>query len=161
MPKVRKHRGLYGSGLKSDGVTASLDLCPHCYAFHCDPFAMSTKFKQKIDNRRRLGLCPACGKPKAHCSCKSSLNATTGHTIRTHNNKKLRKAQANIAAVEKAAKLWADMEDELLPVLGPDLYCGMGYSLRYHQKPPIPFRDFEELIMFSGLDTAVFKSAWN
>lgn len=160
MPKTRKRRGLHGNGLKLDGVTLSLDLCPHCYAFGCDPFAMSPAFRRKIDRRRRLGLCPACGKPKAYCSCKSSLNATTSHTIRTHNNKKLRKAKANIVAVEKAARLWADMEGELLPVLGTSLYGDIGYSFRYHQTPPIPFRDFEELMAFSGLDMGVFKPAW-
>lgn len=122
---------------------------------------MSPAFRRKIDLRLHLGLCPACGKPKAYCSCKSSLNATIGHTIRTHNNKKLRNAQAKIAAVEKAARLWTDMEDELLPVLGASLHCSIGHSFRYHQTPPIPFREFEDLMMFSGLDMAVFKPAWN
>lgn len=64
--KKRKPRGI-----KQDG-TPSLDMCPGCYAFFCDPMAMSYKFQEKIRRRISQGLCPACGaKP---CKCKSSLN---------------------------------------------------------------------------------------
>lgn len=63
--KARKPRGI-----KLDG-TRSMDMCPHCFAFHCDPMCMSRKFSQKIDRRRRSGLCRACGSNP--CKCKSSL----------------------------------------------------------------------------------------
>ena len=63
--KKRKPRGI-----KQDG-TRSLDLCPGCFAFHCDPMSMSRKFMDKIDRRLAAGLCGACGhKP---CTCKSSI----------------------------------------------------------------------------------------
>jgi|GEM_PF-3281412 len=65
--KKRKPRGI-----KQDG-TPSLDMCPGCYSFFCDPTVMSDKFREKIRRRISQGLCPACGaKP---CKCKSSLNA--------------------------------------------------------------------------------------
>ncbi len=63
--KARKPRGIKKNGYPS------LDLCPGCFSFHCDPATMSRKFSEKISDRLKLGLCGACGhKP---CTCKSSL----------------------------------------------------------------------------------------
>ena len=63
--KARKPRGI-----KKDG-TKSMDLCPDCYSFHCDPMTMSSKFSAKIRNRLRKGVCGACGHNP--CTCKSFL----------------------------------------------------------------------------------------
>lgn len=63
--KTRKPRGM-----KLDG-TRSLDLCPHCFSFHCNPMTMSHEFSQKVDKRLRAGLCGACGQNP--CACKSTL----------------------------------------------------------------------------------------
>ncbi len=58
--------------LKQNGQP-SFDLCPHCYAFDCDPLTMSPKFAAKIRGRLRRGVCAACG--QAPCICKSSRYA--------------------------------------------------------------------------------------
>lgn len=63
--KKRKPRGM-----KLDG-TPSMDMCPYCIAFNCDPMGMSLPFQKKIDTRKAQGLCPACGANP--CKCKSSL----------------------------------------------------------------------------------------
>lgn len=61
--KKRKRRGI-----KQDG-TRSIDMCPHCYSFNCDPMCMSPRFSAKVDRRRAQGVCVSCGhKP---CRCKS------------------------------------------------------------------------------------------
>jgi hypothetical protein len=62
--KKRKPRGTKLNGSRS------LDLCPCCLSYNCDPFTMSAKFYKKINNRRNKGLCPACGNDP--CTCKSS-----------------------------------------------------------------------------------------
>ena len=64
--KARKPRGI---GL--DGVP-SYDLCTGCYAYNCDPFMMSQKFRDMVDERRKAGVCVACGHNP--CTCKSSLS---------------------------------------------------------------------------------------
>ena len=61
--KERKPRGI-----KKDG-RPSMDMCPHCFAFNCDPICMSPKFSAKINKRLRAGLCGACGANP--CKCKS------------------------------------------------------------------------------------------
>lgn len=43
--KVKKKRK--PRGMKQDG-TRSLDLCPGCYSFYCDPSTMSDKFIAKF-----------------------------------------------------------------------------------------------------------------
>jgi len=63
--KKRKRRGIKKNGYRS------LDLCTGCYSFHCDPMMMSRKFSNKIRERLKAGLCPACGSNP--CKCKSSL----------------------------------------------------------------------------------------
>lgn len=51
--------------------TTGLDMCKTCYAFKCDPFLMSAKFRNKIDKRREAGLCGACGNKE--CTCKRKM----------------------------------------------------------------------------------------
>lgn len=64
--KARKPRGI-----KKDG-SKSLDMCPHCLSFYCDPTMMSHKFSDKMSKRSRMGVCRACGSNP--CKCKSSLS---------------------------------------------------------------------------------------
>jgi len=64
--KARKPRGIKKNGHRS------LDMCPDCLSFYCDPMRMSSKFRDKVNKRRDLGVCPSCGaKP---CKCKSTLD---------------------------------------------------------------------------------------
>ena len=63
--KLRKPRGIKLNG------NPSLDMCPHCYAFQCDPMTMSVKFQNKIRQRLDKGQCGACGHQP--CTCKSKL----------------------------------------------------------------------------------------
>lgn len=65
MKRKRKPRGIKLNGKPSK------DMCPHCFAFNCDPFLMSPKFTNKIYKRLKQGLCGACGHNP--CTCKSSL----------------------------------------------------------------------------------------
>lgn len=78
--KPRKPRGLKLSGEKS------YNLCPGCYSPYCDPSLRHPN----VERRLRAGLCPACGKPKDRCSCRSSLEAKVPIMV-THNNRKERK----------------------------------------------------------------------
>ena len=61
--KPRKRRGI-----KKDGMP-SMDMCS-CYAFGCDPYAMSSAFNAKIHSRMKAGVCPSCGWNP--CRCKSA-----------------------------------------------------------------------------------------
>jgi len=70
MKKKRKPRGI-----KADG-SRSLDMCPCCLSFHCDPGTMSFNFYVKTRERMRAGLCPSCGNNP--CKCKSSLDIKQG-----------------------------------------------------------------------------------
>lgn len=67
LKKKRKPRGIKKNGRRS------MDMCPYCFAFGCDPMGMSRKFREKIEKRLKLGLCGACGHNP--CTCKSSLKA--------------------------------------------------------------------------------------
>lgn len=78
--KPRKKRGIKLSG------DLSYDLCPCCYAPYCDPFLRHPK----VEKRLRAGVCPACGKPKDQCSCRSPLKTKVPIMV-THNNRKERK----------------------------------------------------------------------
>lgn len=78
--KPRKPRGTKLNGDKS------FDFCTYCYAPFCDPFLRPSN----VERRLRAGLCPACGKPKDRCGCKSSLNANRPVMV-THNNRKRRR----------------------------------------------------------------------
>jgi hypothetical protein len=64
--KQRKPRGI-----KKDS-NKSLDLCPCCYSFYCDPMTMSKKFDAKVRRRMNAGVCVSCGQNP--CKCKSTLN---------------------------------------------------------------------------------------
>lgn len=75
--KPRKPRGIKLSGEKS------YNLCPCCYSPYCDPFLRHPN----VERRLRAGLCPACGKPKGRCSCRSSLKAKSPIMV-THDNRK-------------------------------------------------------------------------
>lgn len=75
--KPRKPRGIKLSGEKS------YNLCPCCYSPYCDPFLRHPN----VERRLRAGLCPACGKPKGGCSCRSSLKAKSPIMV-THDNRK-------------------------------------------------------------------------
>jgi len=66
MPKKRKPRGI-----KLDG-TRSLDMCPYCFSFRCDPSLISNLISIKFKKRLDMGLCPSCGHEV--CRCKSKLN---------------------------------------------------------------------------------------
>ena len=78
--KPRKKRGIKLNG------EPSYNLCPCCYSPGCDPFFRHPKVEQRL----RAGLCPACGKPKNRCSCKSSLKAKS-YIMVTHNNRRARR----------------------------------------------------------------------
>jgi hypothetical protein len=65
MKKERKPRGVKKNG------TMSEDLCPYCYSFRCDSGTMSKKFREKVERRRKAGVCIACGNNP--CKCKSKL----------------------------------------------------------------------------------------
>lgn len=75
--KPRKPRRIKLSGEKS------YNLCPCCYSPYCDPFLRHPN----VERRLRAGLCPACGKPKSRCSCRSSLKAKSPIMV-THDNRK-------------------------------------------------------------------------
>lgn len=64
----RKPRGIKKNGRRS------LDMCPDCFSFHCDPMTMSREFRAKIQRRLSLGLCGACGHNP--CTCRSTLITT-------------------------------------------------------------------------------------
>lgn len=65
--KPRKPRGRKLDGRRSQ------DMCPCCIAFNCDPFSMSSAFRNKVDKRREQGLCSACGGNPCKCKSKSGL----------------------------------------------------------------------------------------
>lgn len=121
---------------KADGISKGLDMCPTCFAFGCDPFAMSPQFREKITRRLRQKRCPCCGKPKGFCSCKSSMDLNPGtHTIRTHNNKKLRKAERENKAKETAWLIWRKNFEQIALILGEEQAAEIDLSLRNHNVP--------------------------
>ncbi len=65
LKKKRKSRGVKLNGHKS------LDMCPCCLSFHCNPMFISLKLKAKFNKRMENGKCPACGNNP--CKCKSQL----------------------------------------------------------------------------------------
>ena len=149
MPRGRfKRRGYHQNGLKRDGITLSMDLCPYCYSYGCDPMAMSMKFQQEIRERLRKGLCPSCGEPKEFCKCKSSMKIVAGvHTIRTHNNKHLRKARAKVAAKEAAYTAWLKHELAFSRYLGEDACASIERALYHHELPPVPWAKVKKMLL--------------
>ena len=71
MKQVKVKKARKPRGKKLDG-SKSLDMCPHCLSFQCDPTMMSHKFSDKMSKRSRMGVCRACGSNP--CICKSSLS---------------------------------------------------------------------------------------
>jgi hypothetical protein len=39
----------------------SLDMCPHCLRFNCDPMCISRELSDKFERRIKKGVCPSCG----------------------------------------------------------------------------------------------------
>lgn len=138
MTRMRtKRRGYHQSRCKQDGITLSLDLCPHCYSFLCDPTAMSIKFSNKISDRLRQKRCPSCGKPKDFCSCKSTMSKTP-ILVPGHNNKKLRRMEEIIRKREQAAMTWTRLENEIQKRLPENIDVDdIGYALRHHNIPNV------------------------
>lgn len=163
MPRGRfKRRGYHQRRLKQDGFTLSEDMCPVCYSFGCDPMAMSPLFQKKIRERIRKGLCPSCGEPKDFCKCKSSLKILPGcHTIRTHNNKKLRAARAKSANKEAAFRSWRNCEHILSPLFGEDAYTKIDFALYRHQIPPVSWSAVSRILTAAGLSPDIFIAGWD
>lgn len=145
--------------LKPDG-TRNPDMCPCCISFYCDPTAMSEAFRRKIEGRLRKGLCPTCGKPKAFCSCRSTMDAGKARSVRTHNNKALRRAQDLIRRKEDAY-LWFRRHDGDFPVLvGQGTYSAVLYDLYRHQVPSTPFEDVAGPLRRAGIDPSPLLAGW-
>ncbi len=158
---MRHQRDYQDRGWKKNG-RRSEDLCEHCYSFGCDPMAMSLAFQRKIDERLRQHRCPACGKPQGFCTCKSCL---PGHgegvkLIQTHNNKKLRRAKADVVAREKAYHLWRRNVDALASVIGDEAARDVRAALMYHRKPELPWTAVKAAIRSLGLDEDTLRYAW-
>ncbi len=148
-------------GIKLDG-TRSQDMCTCCYSIGCDPMSMSLAFQRKIHGRLRQGLCPACGKPKGFCTCKSCL---PGHgegvrLIQTHDNRKLRRARADVAARERAYRLWQRNVDALADIIGDEVCGDINVALSYHRKPDMPWSAVKDAVARLGLDAETLRYAW-
>lgn len=52
---------------KQNGLS-NRNYCHYCLSYNCDPFGPDSIANRKRLNRRKLGLCEACGKKE--CSCK-------------------------------------------------------------------------------------------
>lgn len=156
-----KKRGYKQSGVKQDGVTLSLDLCPHCLSFGCDPMAMSHKFDNKVSNRKRKALCPCCGKPQGFCSCKSSMNiAPGGSAIRTHNNRKMRKVMALINEKEAAAVKFNKNYDEIVAVVGDTMADKLYWDISNHNVPYIAYDQFVKAVRNSKINPSDYAVCW-
>lgn len=156
-----KKRGLHQRGYKQDWETLSLDMCPHCYSFGCDPMAMSLKFYTKIHERLRKGLCPCCGEPKNHCKCKSSERIVAGtHAIRTHNNKKRRKAMAAIQDKERAYFAWMRYEELFKAKLGEEVCAEISRALHWHKTPSLPWPNIVKALEGTNINAEQFAAGW-
>lgn len=161
MPRGRwKRRGYHQRGYKLDGHQTSEDLCPYCYSFGCDPMSMSQKFRQKIEKRLRMKLCPCCGEPIAHCKCRSSGKIAEGqHTIRTHNNKKRRKAMQMIQAKERAYQFWSK-HTELSDIFGETVYDEIAHAMYRHNCPKFSWNMANRLLRNANIDPSLVEAAW-
>ena len=156
-----KQRGLYECGYKLDKHTPSEDLCPYCFSFGCDPMAMSPRFHHKIHERLRMCLCPCCGKPIAHCSCKSSAKIAAGaHTITTHNNKKLTKAKQIVLKKERAYQVWLRDRDLICSVMGTELYGRILDALYHHKTPEVTYESLYKKFARAHLDFSIYADGW-
>lgn len=82
--KPRKPRGRKLNGEMSE------DFCTGCKMRGCDPFGNSELYINKLNDRRKRGVCTACG--QMPCVCKSSLSAKT-EVLVVHNNKKAKREE--------------------------------------------------------------------
>lgn len=153
--RTRQDRGVKLNGEKS------LDLCTGCYSFHCDPMSMSPAFQAKIHDRLRQGRCPACGKPKGFCSCKSVL---AGHgevkKVMTHNNKKLRKAERDIALRERAFRIWSRLGDRIVGLIGDEAYGDIYVALKNHERPELDWPCIASAVSSLCIDVQALAYAW-
>lgn len=151
----RKRRGLDANG------ELSLSMCPSFFSFGCNPMAMSPEFQNKILHRLRNRLCPCCGKPVRFCKCKSGDRLPAGaHTIRTHNNKKLRNARAVVHQKEHYYHLFVKMKADMLAIFGEVQYATLEYAFYWHQVPKMPWGVFEAGLGLAGIDYAPFRVCW-
>lgn len=142
--KIRtKKRGLNQKGLKLNGTECSLDMCPCCLSFGCDPMTMSPAFSAKIHERFRKKCCPSCGEPKDFCKCR---NTTGPVKSLSHNNKKLKAARKLVQDKETAFRYWKSNELKLVPILGEETYQTVMESLFYHDTPELPWGKVEKLL---------------
>lgn len=156
----RKKRGYHQRGYKLDGFHTSEDLCPYCYSFGCDPMSMSPQFQIKIRERLRKKLCPCCGEPIDHCKCKSSEKIPAGiHTVRTHNNKKRRKALLLVRAKESAWHFW-EKHPEFSELFSDDDYQAILFALYHHDVPKVSWAAVQNALAKTGVDITILKSAW-
>lgn len=145
--------------LRPDGKSYGLSMCPYCFAYGCDPMAMSSAFSNRIHERLRRGECPMCGEPKSFCRCKSSEQLPPGvQTIRTHNNKKLRQAKEYVKAQEAAYRAWEAMSEGLVGCLGDKMYGEIWSSLRHHRIPDVDWSFISRKC--NSLELAVIEYGW-
>ena len=103
---------------------------------------------KKSGNVLRKGLCPSCGEPKEFCKCKSSMKIAAGtHTIRTHNNKHLRKAKETVTAKEAAYKAGSITNWLSSRYLGEDTCASIERALYNHELPPIPWAKVKKMLL--------------
>ena len=152
--KQRKPRSIKING------EPSLDMCSCCISFYCDPMSMSTEFRTKIRNRMRMHLCPACGQPNGFCQCKSSIQQEKTGRLITHNNKKLRRAWAEVHDRERAYQEWSQFLDVLYDTLGEQKFSQINYALYHHNVPPVPWKNVAAAIVQSGANMEIIHFAW-
>jgi len=78
--KPRKPRGIKLNGERS------LDMCPGCHSFYCDPMTDSIEWMKKKEKRIKANVCIACGQNP--CRCKSKLEITRPILVTGKNKKK-------------------------------------------------------------------------
>lgn len=156
-----KRRGYHQNGWKLSGRQTSEDLCPHCYGFGCDPMSMSIKFRNRVHDRLRKGLCVACGQPKAFCKCKSNYFLPEGtYCIQTHNNKKRRRAMAAIEAREQVYKLWYKNQYLFENTIGEETANEIGYALYRHKVPAYSWNKMKAVLTAAGFNPNDFAAGW-
>ena len=143
---------------RKDRGPNSLDLCPYCISYGCDPMSMSPLFRHKVDERMRKQCCPSCGKPKEFCSCKSHLD--TPAVMNTHNNKKLRQAKEMVQQRERAYQEWTSYKNALLQHISPEVYQEVHFSLKHHQVPDFPLHPFLQIAGEIGMNQDILAVGW-
>ncbi len=158
---ARHLRHYQDRGWRLDG-TRSQDMCTCCYSIGCDPMSMSLAFQRKINDRLRQHRCPACGKPRGFCTCKSCLpdHGEGVKLVQTHNNRKLRKALADIKARELAAQLWRRNIERIADELGDEVAGDVSYALYRHERPELPWATVLRTAQRLGMEPSVLYPAW-